>query len=204
MRSRRHGLVPGAAAAAAILLLGAGCGPRPIYRSPPSLPTVATPAPRGAVPDRETASTRDLPPPVAATGDSLEAGTVAGGDEVAEHLGAIARQWVGTPYRRGGESPRGMDCSGLAVTVFNELGVSLPRSTREQQSAGRPVGVDELAPGDLVFFRLGSSRVNHVGIALGPREFLHASRSRGVVIDRLDDAYFARRIVRARRILGEG
>jgi peptidoglycan endopeptidase LytE len=195
--------LPGAATAAAIVLLGAGCGPRPIYRTPPSLPTVSTPAPRGTAPERETASVPELQPPVSATDDSLEAGGT-GTDEVAEHLGAIAREWVGTPYRRGGESPHGMDCSGLAVTVFNELGVSLPRSTREQQSAGRPVDVDELAPGDLVFFRLGSSHVNHVGIALGPREFLHASRSRGVVIDRLDDIYFARRLVRARRVLGEG
>jgi cell wall-associated NlpC family hydrolase len=68
---------------------------------------------------------------------------------------------------------------------------------------GRPVATDDLAPGDLLFFRMGSRRVNHVGVALGPQEFLHASLSRGVVVDRLDDTYFGRRLAEARRVLGD-
>jgi cell wall-associated NlpC family hydrolase len=65
------------------------------------------------------------------------------------------------------------------------------------------VPLSELAPGDLLFFRLGSSRVNHVGVALGADRFLHASSSRGVVVDRLD-RYFTGRLAEARRVLDEG
>jgi cell wall-associated NlpC family hydrolase len=96
-----------------------------------------------------------------------------------------------------------VDCSALTQAVLGELGASLPRTVRAQQRAGRSIPVKKLAAGDLIFFRLDSSRVNHVGIALDSNRFIHASSSRGVVIDYLMDAYFHRRIVEARRVFAD-
>lgn len=178
--------------AAAALMLG-GCGPKPIFRTLPE----EYPAPVKIIaPDEESGGL--LEPPVWSNADS----TGAGGAR-AQQLEEIARQWVGTPYRRGREGQHGTDCSGLARSVLSELGVSLPRSTREQRQEGRPVPIADLSPGDLLFFRLSSSRVNHVGVALGSDRFLHASSSRGVVVDRLD-RYFGGRLVEARRVVDEG
>jgi lipoprotein Spr len=96
---------------------------------------------------------------------------------------------------------RGIDCSALVQTVLGDLGVRVPRTTRSQRAVARLIRPDQLEAGDLVFFRLESTRVNHVGLALGPHRFVHASSSRGLVVDRLKDDYFARRFVEARRVL---
>lgn len=89
-----------------------------------------------------------------------------------------ARSFLGTPYRYGGADPGGLDCSGLVYLVYRELGVSLPRTTGEQQQAVEPVAFEALAPGDLVFFRLPTP---HVGIYAGDGEFLHAPGAGRVV-----------------------
>jgi cell wall-associated NlpC family hydrolase len=115
----------------------------------------------------------------------------------------VASIWLGTPYRYGGIDERGIDCSALTQNVMGDLGVSVPRTTRYQRRSGRPIDRSDVRAGDLVFFRLESSRVDHVGIALGPDRFVHASASRGVVVDRLMDDYFSRRFVEARRVLAE-
>ena len=114
----------------------------------------------------------------------------------------VASSWLGTPYRYGGVDARGIDCSALAQNVLGDLGASLPRTTRAQTGAGRAVGRSDIRAGDLVFFRLDSALPDHVGVALGPDRFVHASSSRGVVVDRLMDDYFARRFAQARRVLG--
>jgi lipoprotein Spr len=119
-----------------------------------------------------------------------------------QRLESIAESWVGTPYRRGGQDEQGIDCSALARTVLSELGVSLPRTTSDQRRVGHTVPRDEVAPGDLVFFRLGSRRVNHVGVALDSDRFLHASSTRGVVVETLQGSYFGRRFAEARRVSG--
>ena len=185
--------VPARLALVAAALMIAGCGPKPIFRTLPE----AEPAPqRMLAPDEESGGLLD--PPVWSNADSSGAGGAR-----AQQLEEIAQQWVGTPYRRGREGQHGTDCSGLARSVLSELGVSLPRSTREQRQTGRSVPIAELSPGDLLFFRLRSSRVNHVGVSLGSDRFLHASSSRGVVVDRLD-RYFGDRLVEARRVVDEG
>jgi lipoprotein Spr len=111
-----------------------------------------------------------------------------------EAVERAAESWLGTPYGR-------IDCSALAQRILGDLGADLPRTVQTQRMQGRPVSTGDLAAGDLVFFRLGSSRVNHVGVSLGGDRFVHASRSRGVVIDRLSDGYFARGFAEARRVL---
>jgi cell wall-associated NlpC family hydrolase len=88
-----------------------------------------------------------------------------------------ATQFVGAPYHFGGADLQGFDCSGLAVYVYERAGVEIPRTAREQQAAARPVAVDALSPGDLVFFRIHSRHVNHVGIYTGGGRFIHAPRS---------------------------
>jgi hypothetical protein len=108
--------------------------------------------------------------------------------------------WMGTRYRFGGESRSGIDCSAFTRQIFREtFGMELPRNTALQVQEGVSVSRDDLAPGDLVFFRRGGTR--HVGIYLGDNEFLHASTSRGVTISNLDESYYQRYYWTARRIL---
>jgi cell wall-associated NlpC family hydrolase len=117
-------------------------------------------------------------------------------------VAAAAEPWLGTPYRYGGYDRRGIDCSALCRNILGDLGANLPRTVESQRMQGWPVPSGGLEAGDLVFFRLESADVNHVGVMLDRTRFVHASTSRGVVIDRLMDKYFARRYAGARRILG--
>lgn len=92
-------------------------------------------------------------------------------------MARAALQLVGVPYHFGGADLQGFDCSGLAVYVYERTGVEIPRTAREQQAVARPVAVEALSPGDLVFFRIHSRHVNHVGIYTGDGRFIHAPRS---------------------------
>lgn len=110
-------------------------------------------------------------------------------------------EWKGTPYREGGLSRGGVDCSGFVYLTFREkLGVDLPRSVKQQLRAGSGIGRKKLASGDLLFFRTGFLK-GHVGIYTGSGEFIHASASRGVMKSQLGDAYWARAFRTARRVL---
>jgi cell wall-associated NlpC family hydrolase len=113
---------------------------------------------------------------------------------------------VGTRYRYGGSSVKsGFDCSGFIGYLFKEeLGMQLPRSTREMIKIDAPlVEREELEPGDLLFFATnGRGRVSHAGIYLGDDQFIHsASRSSGVRVDSLDDRYWSRTFIEAKRAL---
>jgi cell wall-associated NlpC family hydrolase len=114
---------------------------------------------------------------------------------------ATAMGLRGTPYRSGGNDPRGFDCSGFVRYVFAQHGRALPREVKEQFGVGSKIERDEVRPGDLVFFETVSPGASHVGIALGGNEFVHAPSSRGVVrVERYTSEYWAKRWVGARRI----
>jgi cell wall-associated NlpC family hydrolase len=123
--------------------------------------------------------------------------------EFEQRLQRIVQPWIGTPYRRGGSSLRGTDCSGFTRSVMEELGVELPRRSRDQALAGTPIAREDLRAGDLVFFdlRKGRSGIDHVGLYTGDGLFVHASPRRGVAIDRLDEQIFRRSYRGARRVL---
>lgn len=114
----------------------------------------------------------------------------------------ICADLAGTRYRYGGDDGRGFDCSGLVGHVYREYnGMKLPRTVREMFRIGRPVDGDRFRTGDLLFFNTDGRGPSHVGIYLGNSTFLHASSSDGVEITDIDDAYYARRYLGARRLL---
>lgn len=135
--------------------------------------------------------------PVAAVPKDLPAAT----DTRVSRLRRAAEAYLGTPHRLGGQSRRGMDCSGFIRQVFAETyGMDLPRSSRDQFLAGRKVERDELRPGDLVFFRRGGV-IDHAGIYMGHNYFIHSASSVGVAYSTLDAPYFGPRYAGARRLI---
>ncbi|HEY8930316.1 MAG TPA: NlpC/P60 family protein [Mucilaginibacter sp.] len=109
--------------------------------------------------------------------------------------------WIGTPYRFGGSSRKGIDCSAFTKELYSEVfNMDIQRSSRDIFSMVSPVRKDDLKEGDLVFFKIHSRRISHVGIYLGNNRFAHAS-SRGVAISSLDDAYYKRYFYRGGRML---
>jgi cell wall-associated NlpC family hydrolase len=111
-----------------------------------------------------------------------------------------AAQLVGAPYHFGGADLQGFDCSGLAVYVYERAGVEIPRTANAQQRAARPVAPDALSPGDLVFFRIHSRHVNHVGIYAGGGRFIHAPHSGETVsYGNLSAGYYHKHFVGAGR-----
>lgn len=168
----------------AVLLAGAlaGCA----SRKPSHTPTASTP-PVTILPGVETV----------------------GQPEVAtEHpVVAEARRWIGTPYRYGGTSRQGADCSGMVMEVVRQsVGITLPRNSLRQCEACRPVSLEVVRPGDLVFFRSARSggKVCHVGIYSGNGRFIHASSSKGVIESRLAENYYATHFHGAGRYLPDG
>lgn len=112
-----------------------------------------------------------------------------------------AERWLGSPYRYGGSSKSGTDCSGFVRSVFQEAGVLLPRTSREQANTGSAVATNLVQPGDLLFFNTTGGGVSHVGISLGEEEFVHASTSHGVIVSSLQESYYKNRFLFARRVL---
>jgi cell wall-associated NlpC family hydrolase len=118
----------------------------------------------------------------------------------------VARSYLGTPYQYGGTSKRGIDCSGLSCQVYKEaLGMDLPRTADAQAEVGKAVPRSQAGPGDLVFFREPKARkVTHVGILVSDGEegrFIHASTSKGVREDNLNDPHWKSRLVAIRQVL---
>jgi LysM repeat protein len=113
-----------------------------------------------------------------------------------------AMGFLGAPYRFGGFSIRGIDCSGLAKKIYQLFDIDLPRTANEQARVGMRVARSDLSEGDLLFFNT-RRRGGHVGIYIGNNEFVHAaSRKRGVRVDNLDTPYFDKRFIRAVRLKG--
>ncbi len=103
--------------------------------------------------------------------------------------------WLGTPYRGGGETKQGVDCSGFVSNVYRDVyGIKLPRRSLDMESACQKTSKKDLREGDLVFFNnKPNGKTNHVGIFLDKDRFIHASTSKGVTISRFDEKYWAER-----------
>lgn len=118
-----------------------------------------------------------------------------------------ARSYLGTPYKYGGTTVMGMDCSGLLMRSFEVIDTYIPRTAKAQSKIGKPVSIDMLRPGDLVFFagKKRSRKITHAGLVTDVRGrneiiFIHASSSRGVVEVNLMSPYYQGIFVKARRI----
>jgi len=118
-----------------------------------------------------------------------------------------ARSYIGTPYKYGGSTVLGMDCSGLLMRSFEVIDVYIPRTASEQSKLGKKVTIDELRPGDLVFFKTmkKKGRVTHAGLVTDTRKrdqilFIHASSSKGVMETNLLSDYYRSIFVKARRL----
>jgi len=135
---------------------------------PPAPPPPPSPPPTTTEATTTTTEPAPAPPPPPAPAP------VGGGHPEAA---AIAARYLGVPYRWGGATPAGFDCSGLVAYVYAQLGISLPHYSGAQFHIGQPVSRDALQPGDLVFFN-GAS---HVGIYIGGGQFIHAPHTGDVV-----------------------
>lgn len=122
---------------------------------------------------------------------------------IAMKAGNTAVNMLGKPYRYGGESPKGFDCSGLVYYSFSRAGMQVPRSSEAQRKAARPVPLNHLLRGDLLFFDQNGRPSSHVAIYVGDGSFVHApSSGKRVRIDYLHDAYWKKHFVDARRFTG--
>lgn len=148
-------------------------------------------------------------PPASVQPPLTQQGTGKSADEVARTgsnaLVSEALAWLGTPYRYGGATREGTDCSGMVMAVYEKVaGLKLPRNSAKQQEYCRPVSPEEAAEGDLVFFTTSKNRgrVNHVGLYIGGGSFVHASTSRGVITSRLSEEYYKRHFHSIGRVPG--
>lgn len=116
-----------------------------------------------------------------------------------QQAATVALDQVGTPYRYGGATPDGFDCSGLVQFSYSRAGVVVPRTTGQLWSASRTVGSDELRAGDILFFNV-EGKMSHVGMYLGKNRFVHAPQSgRTVSIASLDAPFYKAALIRAGR-----
>ena len=134
--------------------------------------------------------------------EPTEVSAAAAGVMSGETIILTALDLRGTPYRNGGETPDGFDCSGFTRYVFSQHGIELPRRVSDQYAFGTPIARDALAPGDLVFFTTVATGASHVGVSTGDGRFVHAPSSRGRVrVEALSSPYWTTRYFGARRVL---
>jgi lipoprotein Spr len=113
-------------------------------------------------------------------------------------------EWYGTPYKYGGCIKSGVDCSCFASLLSEKVyNRHLPRSANDMYLQADKFGIDDAREGDLLFFRINSKTVTHVGIYLGRKMFVHASTSRGVSVSSLDEAYYRKYFFCAGRVKGK-
>lgn len=122
-----------------------------------------------------------------------------------DSLVETSQEYLNTPYKYGGTTPAGFDCSGFVLYIFKKFDISLPRRSADQAKAGEAIEKDDLLPGDIVYFKdTPKSKVSHSGIYIGNNEFISSTTSDGIRIDSLDDPYYwGKRYAGARRVIKE-
>lgn len=132
-----------------------------------------------------------------------------GNDELTGEIIDYATKHLGRPYRSGAKGPSAFDCSGFTSYVFKKFDIALSPSSRTQYTQGRKISLDEVRPGDLLFFagRRGGKTVGHVVMAVdvnedGSIKFIHAATSKGITYGKYpDDGYYSKRYIGARRVI---
>jgi len=118
---------------------------------------------------------------------------------VGEKAAAVALEQVGVPYRYGGTTTSGFDCSGLVQFSYRHAGKNLPRTTGQLWSSTASIGRDDIQAGDLLFFSI-DGKMSHVGMYVGKQQFVHApSSGRTVIVAKLTSPYYASAFIRAGR-----
>jgi len=136
--------------------------------------------------------------------DSQYSGNVSSG---VKNILKDAEKYLGAPYKYGGNTSSGFDCSGFTTKVFSENDLNLPRRSADQANFGQKIEIRSVRPGDLLFFSTsGGGRVSHVGIVHdissdGEVKFIHASTSKGVIISSLNETYWNKAYLHAQRVL---
>ena len=116
-------------------------------------------------------------------------------------LVSVAESVLGSPYRYGGSSPKGFDCSGLVYYSHNKLGISVPRTTGQQARHASNLSLNEIEPGDVLFFRIYGNGISHVGIYTGNNQFIHAPKTGKYVSHAsINDPFWRERLVKAGRL----
>ena len=118
-----------------------------------------------------------------------------------QKIANLAKSLLGTPYKYGGASPKGFDCSGLVYYTHGKFGIRTPRTSVKQHKYAKTIKLSELHSGDLVFFTLNKKNISHVGIYIGSGQFIHAPKSgKRVAINNLNDEFWQPRIVSGGRL----
>jgi cell wall-associated NlpC family hydrolase len=116
----------------------------------------------------------------------------------------LAKQYLGVPYRYGGSTPAGFDCSGYMLFLFHQFGKELPRTADQQATVGNPVKIENMRPGNIIFFATTKEDpgISHTGLYIGDHLFIHASSSaKKIIISNLDNPYWQDSFREARQIL---
>ena len=132
--------------------------------------------------------------------------TTSSNNKLAEKVIDDATSKIGSPYRFGGTTNAGYDCSGLVFTSFKKYDLSLPRTSKEMAKEGKIITKSNAQKGDLIFFKTGdSSQINHVGLIVDVNrddiKFVHSSTKKGVIISSITEDYYRKSFVQINRIL---
>ncbi|MCX7857422.1 MAG: C40 family peptidase [Deltaproteobacteria bacterium] len=120
-------------------------------------------------------------------------------EEIRSRVVEISVSLIGKPYLFGGKGPDAFDCSGLIHYVFRSVNIALPLSTEKLIKTGMEISKENVTPGDLVFFKI--QKELHAGIMISKEEFIHASKLKGVGVDTLRSAYWAKNVIAFRSVI---